>query len=93
MIEDTKIDEEIAGLTAELRSLVESHNKLLAEVAKNQTRHAQLTGALGALKKLKGTKYDNNNDVGSDTATQGNPDRVSYPDRHNRSHSGVNLGD
>jgi hypothetical protein len=71
-IDPKTVSDRIKGLTAELHALEASHNAMVqenqkinqqfqAQVGQNQTRYAQLQGAIAELNQLKQTK-DNNND-------------------------------
>jgi len=71
MIDEKTLKDRINGLTAELQSLEATHNRMVqenqqiqqqfqAQVAQNQTRYAQLQGAIAELNQLKKTKESNN---------------------------------
>jgi hypothetical protein len=71
IMDNRQIEERIAALTKELLALEESHNAMVKQnqqatqefgqkVAKNQTRYAQIQGALVELKQLIKTKGNNN---------------------------------
>jgi hypothetical protein len=71
IMDNRQIEERIAALTKELLALEESHNAMVKQnqqatqefgqkVAKNQTRYAQIQGALVELKQL--LKPEGNND-------------------------------
>jgi len=71
MIMDRQIEERIVALTKEILTLEETHNAMVKQnqqdtqqfqqqVAKNQTRYAQIQGALVELKQL--LKPEGNND-------------------------------
>ena len=97
MILEKHIDVRIAGLTAEIQSLVASHNALLETISKNQTRFAQLTGAIDELKKLKGTKNEpsNNDNTGGNA---GHPRDIggvshSHPDFGRDSRAALGCGE
>lgn len=71
MIEKKQIEDRIKGLTAELKALEASHNAMVQEqqkkeqqfrekVAANQTRFANLTGAIEELKNLSFEPSENN---------------------------------
>ena len=72
-IEHKTIQDRIKGLTAELRALEASHNSMVqenqqsqqkfqAQVGQNQTRYAQLTGAIGELQHMLKPEGSKNNE-------------------------------
>ncbi len=73
-METKLIEERIRDLTAELHTLEVAHNALVQQnqqtqaqfqqqVAKNQTRYAQIQGALGELNQLQTRERNNNEPV------------------------------
>lgn len=102
-----EIEHRIKTLTLERNALEINHNALIKQnqklneefqqaVMKNQTRFAQLTGAIQELTQLVRPQGGNNEPINTNrsyTATYGNPDRIPGGLDSDRSHSGVNLGD
>jgi prefoldin subunit 5 len=92
-IDEKTVNDRIKGLTAELQSLEATHNKMVqenqqsqqqfqAQVAQNQTRYAQLQGAIAELNQLKHpSKLKGNN----------NDDSIPASDRSHRA-ANVRLG-
>jgi hypothetical protein len=102
----TQIDQRIKDLNAEQKNLEQAHNVLMQEHQKrtqefqqqavqNQTRYAQIQGALAELFQLKQNKGENNEptDTGSGTATERTSDRIPGNPRRSRHHSGANIRD
>jgi hypothetical protein len=101
-----QIDKRIKDLNAEQKNLEQAHTALVQEqqqrnqefqqrAIENQTRFAQIQGALAELFQLKQTKGENNEptDTGSSTATERTSDRIPGNPRRSRHHSGANIRD
>jgi phage shock protein A len=56
MIDEKMIEQRIQELKAELSNLEAGHGILVQQIARNQTRHAEIHGALAELQKLQKPK-------------------------------------